>query len=172
VYRLRHTPPAAVETTPVRVAVPRRASTGPTGPMSPVRRADRAAGGYRHGMLRLARTPRWIGGLLFAMLAAAVCAGLGKWQWDRSQGVHGDLQNLAYAFNWWLFSILCLWFWWKALRDDVARLADPEAPAVGAAGLAPSTPRPTAAARTAGSADAELDEWNAWLAELGSRPRR
>ncbi len=125
-------------------------------------------------MLRLARSPRWVGALAVAVLASVVCALLGRWQWDRSQSAGGDLQNLAYAFNWWLFSALCLGVWGKALREETSRLADPDAEPVGVAGVA-GRQRPPAvvtAAAMGHEVDPEVAEWNDWLAELASRPAR
>ena len=58
--------------------------------------------------------------------------------------------------------------WGKALRDESHRLADPEAGLPGIAGL-PSRREAVVARETD---DHEVDEWNAWLAELGSRDRR
>ena len=147
-----------------RPAYPRRRKAEPTS----TRRVAHGGGGYRQTMLQLARSPRWIGGLLLAIAAAAVCTALGEWQWGRSQGPNSQPQNLVYALNWWLFAGMCLWFWGKALRDEAKRLADPNAPAAGTAGL--PTPAPTAAAAPVG--DAEVDEWNTWLAELDSRRPR
>lgn len=119
----------------------------------------------------LLRTRRWLGGLAFALAFAAVCSALGRWQWDESQAPHGDLQNLAYAFNWWLFAVVGLGIYVKALRDEAQRAADPSARAVGRAGLPePVVPRgPTPAMA---DEDEEVDAWNAWLAELNANPRR
>lgn len=118
-------------------------------------------------MIGLLRTRRWIGGLLFALAFAAVCSYLGRWQWDESQAPHGDLQNLAYAFNWWIFAAVGLGIWAKALRDEARRLADPAARPVGMAGVPVQTPEPIE--RTD---DLEVDEWNAWLAELNAKAQR
>ena len=64
--------------------------------------------GYRQGVIGLLGTRRWTGGLLFAVAFAVVCCFLGRWQWDASQAPHGDLQNFAYAFNWWIFAVVGL----------------------------------------------------------------
>ena len=118
-------------------------------------------------MRRLLRTRRWLGGLAFAVAAAAICVALGRWQWDKSQSSGGDLQNFAYAFNWWLFAVLCVGIWVKALRDEARR--DPSA-------AAPPTRQAPARSAIATAEldpqDTELAEWNAWLAELNAHPHR
>jgi DNA-binding transcriptional regulator of glucitol operon len=119
-------------------------------------------------VLRIALGRRWLTALLVAVLGAVLCTLLGRWQWDKSQGAHGDIQNLVYSFNWWLFAAMCLGVWGKALRDESRRLADPHARPAGAAGL----PARVDVAVSLETDDPEVDEWNAWLAELGSRDRR
>ena len=47
--------------------------------MTPSRQAE--------DLLRLARTPRWIGLALVALLLIAGCVFLGRWQWDRTQNI-------------------------------------------------------------------------------------
>jgi len=127
----------------------------------------------------LAFTPRWIGGLLFCLAAAAVCGFLGKWQWNASESVHGTLQNLAYAFNWWLFAAFFVFFWFKALRDTARRNAGLPVRNPGAFAPAPRLPkvrepapeRPRPSIPTA-QEDPDVAAWNAWLAELNAQPRR
>jgi hypothetical protein len=118
--------------------------------------------------MRLLWTRRWLGGLAFAVVFAIICCFLGHWQWDRSQATGGDLQNLAYAFNWWVFAAVALGIWGKALRDEARRAADPDAIPVGAAGLPERAPAPAPMVTD----DDEVDAWNAWLAELNANPRR
>jgi DNA-binding transcriptional regulator of glucitol operon len=119
-------------------------------------------------VLRLALRRQWVTALFIAVVGAVLCTFLGNWQWHKSQSSHGDIQNLVYSFNWWLFAALCLGVWGKALRDESRRLADPEAGLPGIAGL-PKRRDMVVAMETD---DPEVDEWNAWLAELGSRDRR
>ncbi|HVV31385.1 MAG TPA: hypothetical protein VHC41_10950 [Mycobacteriales bacterium] len=135
-------------------------------------------------MPRLAFTPRWIGGLLFCLTAAAVCGVLGYWQWDVAQARHGSLQNTAYAFNWWLFSFLFVAFWFKALHDTTHRPAGHAhrpRPAVPVPRLPDRDPRVALPARAAAliqaplptpEEDPDVAEWNDWLAELNANPRR
>jgi DNA-binding transcriptional regulator of glucitol operon len=127
-------------------------------------------------VLRLAFTPRWIGGLLFCIAAAVVCSFLGRWQWDVAQAHRGTLQNTAYAFNWWLFAALFLGFWVKALRDTVARdgrpvaerVAQKKVPTTTRGGRAPAPER--ALVLPSADQDPEVAQWNAWLRELNADP--
>lgn len=121
-------------------------------------------------VLRLALTPRWLGGLLLAAVAAAVCCALGLWQWDRGEGLHGSLQNTAYAFNWWLFALLCLLFWVRALRDQVRTGSCPPRQVSAATAAASEQRAATVAAES--DDDPEVARWNAWLADLAQHPRR
>ena len=123
--------------------------------------------GYRQSVIALLGTRRWLGGLLFAIAFAAVCCFLGEWQWNRSQATGGDLQNLAYAFNWWVFAAVGLGIWAKALRDEARRSADPAARPVGRAGVPVPDRLPIGQTQ-----DGEVDEWNAWLAELNAQERQ
>lgn len=129
-------------------------------------RAD-GPSGYRQSVIELLGTRRWLGGLLFAIAFAVVCCFLGRWQWDASQAPHGDLQNLAYAFNWWIFAAVGLGIWAKALRDEARRTADPSARPVGRAGVPVPERAPLGPTE-----DGEVDEWNAWLAELNAQERQ
>jgi DNA-binding transcriptional regulator of glucitol operon len=129
----------------------------------------------------LALTPRWIAGALFCLAGAAVCAFLGVWQWNSAESLHGTLQNLAYAFNWWLFAALFIGFWFKALRDTVRRDAAEAAGTPIARGLgpvpkpvrvrepAPDVPRPPL---PTAEEDPDVAAWNRWLAELNANPSR
>jgi DNA-binding transcriptional regulator of glucitol operon len=120
----------------------------------------------------LAFTRQWLGGLALCILFAVIFAWLGRWQWNRGQAAHGSLQNTAYAFNWWLFSLLSLGFWGRTLRDAAREVGLPrqvdEAGAYGA--LVQEAQRATAVA--ADAADPEVVAWNAWLTELNANPRR
>lgn len=128
-------------------------------------------------MRRLAFTPRWIAGLAVCVAAAVVCALLGRWQWDVAQAHGGTLQNSAYAFNWWLFSVLFVGFWFKALHDTVVRdaAADPAragrrpVPPVSAKVRMPA-PQPAVVLPTAED-DPEVAEWNDWLREMNAGGR-
>jgi DNA-binding transcriptional regulator of glucitol operon len=125
----------------------------------------------------LALTPRWIGGLLFCLAAGAVCALLGRWQWDVAQ--HGSLQNTAYAFNWWLFSALFIGFWFKALRDTVRRdllisegrvpQSIAEKPRSRIREPAPNQGKPPLPTT---QEDPDVAAWNNWLTELNADPQR
>lgn len=136
------------------------------------RRAAATGAAYARAVRRLAFTRRWLGGLALCIAAALVFAWLGRWQWDRGQAIHGSLQNTAYAFNWWLFSMLSLGFWGRTLRDAAAELGQPRQVdlARSSAALVQEAQRATAVA--ADGQDPEVVAWNAWLAELNANPRR
>ncbi len=116
-------------------------------------------------MRRLAFSPRWLLGLLICVLAASVCGFLGRWQWDVAQARRGTLQNTAYAFNWWLFAVLFLGFWLKALRDR-ARMTSVEVPRMPSPGpRRDPAPQPTWTPPVA-EEDPEVTQWNSWLRDM------
>lgn len=129
-------------------------------------------------MLRVFLSRRWLGWHVLLLVGLAVMIFLGRWQWDRSQSPWGTLQNLGYAFEWWLFACLAVYGWWREMRADAraARAAaaedepDPAAdPAVPTAGLGRS---PATVAAQAAEPDEEVEAYNAYLARLNQRSSR
>jgi hypothetical protein len=133
--------------------------------------------------VRAVLTRKWIGGHLTVVALCVAFVFLGRWQWDESQGPGGDFQNFAYAIQWWLFIVVAVAWWTKIIRDELKRLR--ELAADGPA-LPPDAPLPAPSTRIVlGSEpvpapsplpdedpdDAELKEWNAWLAQLNARAR-
>jgi hypothetical protein len=126
---------------------------------------------------RFVITPRWLAWHAFTAVAVLGMLWLGKWQWDRA--VDGNALSWAYTFEWPVFSAFGLVFWAKTIWDE----ARPAAPADADAGLAadPAAGLPLTALRRAGrpAADAageddddpELDEYNAYLAQLSKQGR-
>jgi hypothetical protein len=56
----------------------------------------------------------------FAMLIIVTAFSLlGRWQWDVSASARGGLQNLLYAFQWWVMAGIVIYGWWRLLHDDV-----------------------------------------------------
>jgi hypothetical protein len=131
-----------------------------------------------------------------AVLAACVTMVLlGRWQWHVAHVRHGDVQNYAYAFQWWAFTGFAVLMWLRVVRDAVPRRATVDAVTSDPA-AEPGADEPTAAARerTAGepavneagtvayrryvmprnqpeNADPELTAYNAYLADLARRNR-
>jgi DNA-binding transcriptional regulator of glucitol operon len=111
-----------------------------------------------------------------ALLAIALFVFLGKWQWNRAMAADGTLQNLFYAFNWWIFAGLVVYGWGKTLREDLEELAEgPVEQAEAAARIA--LPALYAKPRPAGlddpvEDDPELAAYNAYLAELNQRSQQ
>lgn len=111
---------------------------------------------------------------------------LGRWQWDRSQSQWGTLQNLGYAFEWWLFACLAVYGWWREMRADARAAKSAEASGSGAAdggseraspaGVATAGLGRTAAGVHAGGpvdeVDAEVAAYNAYLSRLNARSSR
>lgn len=115
---------------------------------------------------RVLFTPRWLSWHLFAVAAFTGMLWLGDWQFRRATA--GNSLSWAYTFEWPIFAIFGAVFWVKTVKDELrpARPAEPTKivlPAgVGAAGEG------TAAADNDadGGEDAELAEYNAYLAML------
>ena len=76
-------------------------------------------------VLKVLLTRRWLGYTLLAAAAIALFVFLGKWQWNRSQAADGTLQNLFYAFNWWIFAALVVYGYGKTLHEDLTDAAAP-----------------------------------------------
>ncbi len=106
----------------------------------------------------------------------------------------GNLRNLAYGLQWWLFGGFVVFMWWRMARDDL-RGATPRAgtsavPAVRPAAVPPAPPAAAPAASSAaslpalvGSApapadvgeppdDPELEAYNRYLARLSAGTER
>jgi len=58
-------------------------------------------------------------GHLGVLVVFIVCLRLGWWQWDRSQGLGGDPQNLAYALLWPVFGGYAIFVWVRLLRMEI-----------------------------------------------------
>ncbi|BEP15533.1 hypothetical protein acdb102_38440 [Acidothermaceae bacterium B102] len=123
--------------------------------------------------LKVLLTPRWLGYTLAAVLAIALFVFLGKWQWDRAMSADGTLQNLFYAFNWWIFAALVVYGFGKTLHEDVTDVVDPSDPEVRAervVALPALYRKPRAADLDAPiEDDPELAAYNAYLAQLNER---
>ena len=141
--------------------------------------------------------PGWLVGHALVLLASLVCLRLGWWQWESSQGLDGDAQNLGYALLWPCFAVTFVYMWVRFLKleqlkesEDMAvagahEAIDPERepspvtlpPADGESAPDPTTdPDPADAPLAVGyiddSDDPELAAYNRALADLAQRERR
>ena len=128
-------------------------------------------------MLRVFLSRRWLGWHALLLVGLAVLVLLGRWQWDRAQSQVGTLQNLSYAFEWWLFACLAVYGWWREMRADarVARASEVEESNLDPAAADNAAPVTVGLGRTAMSAhpveeaDDEVAAYNAYLARLNAR---
>jgi len=110
-----------------------------------------------------------------AVLLSAALIVLGRWQWDVSYSERGSLQNLLYAFQWWAMAAMVGYAWWRLLHDDAhGRSQTGRKPTITPDDATWPTTNPLAsvAAESALEPDDELDEYNAYLAELNARSER
>ena len=128
--------------------------------------------------------------VIFVIVAALSCLGLGWWQWDRFQEAGGTAQNLGYALQWPLFAGFFVYAYRRFVRlerehreeagetagepavpdaDALSRAARPQPVTEIPSGLLPS--RPAGTVRLAED-DAEMTEYNRYLAELNARDRK
>ncbi len=122
---------------------------------------------------KLLLSRRWLLWHFLAALAIGLFVVLGLWQWHRAMAKDGTLQNLFYAFNWWVFAALVVYGWAVTLRQDLRGL-DAPAPAPDAP-VAVTLPALFARPRPADldeplEADPELAAYNAYLTQLNQRP--
>jgi len=139
--------------------------------------------------------PRWIAWHLFAVVAVVGMLWLGDWQFHRAMA--GNDLSWAYTFEWPIFSVFGVVFWVKTIRDELHPTPEAQAPeivlpagtgsagsggaALAAAGThaaAAGADEPAAAGAGQGQQaphsaeepqDAELAEYNAYLAKLNSQ---
>jgi hypothetical protein len=123
---------------------------------------------------RVLVTPRWLAWHLFSVAAVAGMAWLGDWQFRRA--ISGNTLSWAYTFEWPIFAVLGVIFWVKTVRDELRPPADAGEPAEVVLPVG-TRRRGTADADGAGAGaddeqdDAELAEYNAYLARLTSQAR-
>lgn len=125
-------------------------------------------------------SPKWWVGHVSVVLAAVTFVALGIWQWDRSQSVVGDFQNLGYALQWPLFAVFAVLAWSRLLwlesqrmreaPDRAAEAAAPPAPPPPPPRTTPEAPRPLPVQED--ESDDELAAYNAFLARLADQGRQ
>jgi len=123
--------------------------------------------------------PRWLGWHLFVVAAVAGMLVLGDWQFRRAEA--GNALSWAYTFEWPIFAVFAVVFWFKTIRDEVHPPQTPgaaEAPVslpagAGAGGQAGTAETPVAEgpADEPGEEDEELAAYNAYLARLHNEVR-
>ncbi|MDA8321199.1 MAG: hypothetical protein M0030_15540 [Actinomycetota bacterium] len=123
-------------------------------------------------------TPRWISWHLFAVCAVIGMMWLGDWQFRRAMA--GNTLSWAYTFEWPIFAIFGVFFWFKTVRDelhpDAGRKPRPQVvlpagtrqPDTAGTVLAtgPADDDQSAESEDAEPVDPELAEYNAYLARL------
>ena len=124
--------------------------------------------------LKVLLTLRWLGYTALAALAIALFVFLGRWQWHSAMSANGTLQNLFYAFNWWIFAALVVYGYGKSLHEDVTdAIVDEQEPEVRAertVALPALYRKPRPADLDAPlEDDPELAAYNAYLAQLNER---
>jgi DNA-binding transcriptional regulator of glucitol operon len=124
--------------------------------------------------LRSFLTPGWVLLHLLTVALVVTMVLLGRWQLDVSNSKHFNLQNFAYALQWWLFSGFALWMWLRIVHDrGASERAGPQAaePADGAHGAVAYRryvmPRSTDVPAVTG--DPELSAYNDYLGRLAER---
>jgi DNA-binding transcriptional regulator of glucitol operon len=97
-------------------------------------------------------------------LGAAGCLVLAWWQWTRYESVSGSFQNLGYALQWPMFAGFCVYAYYKFVRYEEAPPPNPNRDELTELpdGLLPERPK----AATLTGDDAEMRDYNAYLAEL------
>lgn len=119
--------------------------------------------------------PKWLALHLFVWVSAVAMVLLGRWQLHVSEIKHGDLRNLAYAAQWWIFSAFAIFLWVRVLRDARGRYAAAagDAPAGEAATTGPSRGTPYRGYVMPSSEaivvdDPEMVAYNAYLGALAA----
>lgn len=69
---------------------------------------------------------RWIGRHLLVLALFGGFLALGWWQWQRAE--HGNGRSYGYMFEWPLFALFLIFFWWRMVQMDAAERAEREAP--------------------------------------------
>lgn len=105
--------------------------------------------------------------IALVIVAACGCLALGWWQWTRFQSPSGTFQNLGYALQWPLFAWFCVYAYRKFVRYEETPPAprNADVPTEIPAGLLPQRPTPVRQQPE----DPELQQYNAYLAELAKR---
>lgn len=129
--------------------------------------------------MRRLLTPKWLAlHALTVFLVLSFCI-LAYWQFKRGEA--GNARSWGYAFQWPAFAIFVVYMWIRMMREELHPVTD-EQRADDTGELAGSDPLPVGAVATAAyvdddedddpELDAELAEYNRYLAELNERASR
>jgi hypothetical protein len=131
---------------------------------------------------RFVIAPKWLAWHAFAVVATIGMLWLGDWQFRRALG--GNALSWAYTFEWPVFAVFGIVFWIKTLIDESKPKAqDGLAAPVGVNGATAAEVTgmlnlPAVAGQQVAAApedededDPELDEYNAYLAQLSTSAR-
>jgi hypothetical protein len=111
--------------------------------------------------------PKWLGWHAFVILSVLVMLWLGSWQLHRAES--GNSLSWAYTFEWPLFAIFAVVFWFKTIRDEVrppAQRSDAFTLPGGIPAPPPAAPGAAGDGEEPAKDDEELAPYNAYLARL------
>ncbi len=138
-----------------------------------------ALSAYRGRVWRFVLARRWWVGHLLVALCCALFVWLGRWQWDRALSPTGDWQNLGYALQWPLFTVVLALAWARFLWLEHHRVPEVSSPgpetmrSVPTVNRTPPVPRsPAYPLIREDDPDDELAAYNAYLARLAERDQR
>ena len=103
---------------------------------------------------------------LGVLVVFIVCLRLGWWQWDRSQALGGDPQNLAYALLWPVFGGYAIFVWVRLLRMEIRGDQVRQGDGDPVLGRPDEDDRPGTALIPYVPPDPELVAYNAYLTQL------
>lgn len=118
-------------------------------------------------------TPKWLGLAALTVFLVLVFLGLGYWQMLRGEA--GNARSWGYAFQWPAFAIFVVFMCIRMMREELHPKKD-ERPTT-TSRLASNQPPATASASEEDEdddpeLDAELEEYNRYLAALNARAER
>lgn len=131
--------------------------------------------------------PRWLALHVVVVAACVAMVLLGRWQWHVAHVRHGAVQNYAYAFQWWAFTLFALFMWLRVIHDatpsasaapnaagddlGAQRRVDEATPAAGVPAEVPYRRyvMPSSSTSPPVAADAEHAAYNAYLARLAGQ---
>jgi DNA-binding transcriptional regulator of glucitol operon len=123
----------------------------------------------RRALMLLA--PRWLALHVVVIAACVTMALLGHWQWHVAHVHHGSVQNYAYAFQWWAFTLFAVFMWGRVMRDALRRQTVERPPPPNVAPTPVTYRRYVMRTNPPDTSDPELAAYNAYLADLADRTK-